>query len=69
MQFNYSKLRGRIIECYGSCANFAEALGIKPTTLSMKLHNRLEFKQSEIDCARDLLGIGERELGSYFFTR
>lgn len=35
----------------------AKTLGIKPDTLSRKIHNAREFKASEINTLCDLLGI------------
>ena len=34
MGFEYNKLRGRIVEKYGTQAKFAQELGISPTAMS-----------------------------------
>lgn len=49
MAFNYSKLVGRIIEKYGSQYNFAVSLGISERSLSLKLNNKVPWKQTEIE--------------------
>lgn len=65
--YDYSKLKGRIVEIYGTQGNFAEALGIAKTTLSLKLGNRREFTQKEITRAIMILYI-ENPI-PYFFTK
>lgn len=66
--FDYSKLRGRIIEKYGYIKEFAKAVGIAPTSLSLKLNNKLYFSQAEIRRAIDMLDIEPGSVTSYFFT-
>ena len=48
MEFDYSTLRGRIREKFGTEGNFASAIGMNPSTLSQKLSNKLEFSQEDI---------------------
>lgn len=47
MEFDYSVLRGKIRELYGSEKAFASAIVMASATLSMKLNNRREFTQGE----------------------
>jgi hypothetical protein len=68
MTYNYAKLRGRIIEVYGSRGAFAKAMGMSEHTLTQKMHGRVDWKQSEILRASNLLGIGEGEIVPYFFA-
>lgn len=68
MKFNYNKLRGRIREVFSTQAAFAEAMNIADNSLSMKLNNKLDFTQQEIEKAVDLLQIPKEELSAYFFT-
>ena len=68
IQFDYSKLRGRIREVFGTQAKFANEMKITTATLSSKLNNAVEFKQGEMDRACDLLTIGASEIKDYFFT-
>ena len=67
VEFDYSKLRGRIVEKYGSITRFADALGISKSALSVKLNNHRLFTQDEIYRAIILLDI-EHEATEYFFT-
>lgn len=69
MTFNYSKLRGKIVEKYGSIAAFSTALGISNITLSMKLNNKIRFTSDDIIKIVELLEIPTDEIGDYFFTQ
>ena len=40
MPYNYSKLLGRIVECCGTQANFAEKIGLSERTVSLKLNGK-----------------------------
>lgn len=69
MAFDYRKLKGRIIEKYGSQLNFADAYGISGNTLSLKMRNKVRFTSDDIIAISDMLDIPENEIGSYFFTK
>lgn len=69
MSFDYSKLRGRIVEKYGTNARFAKALDISERSLSLKLNGRVFWKQNEICKAAELLGIKNEEIQLFFFTK
>jgi len=66
--FDYTRLRQRISERYDSQENFAQAVGFSPVTLQAKLNNTDDFTQSEINEARVLLGIPDKEVTEFFFT-
>lgn len=68
MAFNYSKLRGRIIEKYGSQSDFAKAFGCSDRTLSLKMNGKRPWKQTEILSAIKLLELSEEDIQDYFFT-
>ncbi len=68
MAFDYSKLRGRIIEKFGSQMSFAEAMDISERTLSLKLSGKRMWKQSEICLAINLLGLSDDDIKEYFFV-
>lgn len=67
--FDYSKLRGRIRERYGTESNFADALGIGRVSLSKRLNNALDFNRIEMLRACDLLEIPSQEMHAYFFAK
>jgi hypothetical protein len=66
--YDYSKLLGRIIEKYGSQANFSGAMGLSERSLSLKLNSKVGFKQDEIVKACSLLGLTAIDIPEYFFT-
>ena len=68
MPYNYRKLRGRIIEKFGSQDNFAKEIGISKNSLSKKLNCKSGFSQSDITKWSELLEIDSSEYGAYFFT-
>ena len=67
--FDYSKLRGRIVEKFGTQQAFAKALGISARTLSLKMNNRIPFGQDEIDKIITLLQDTPQDIKAYFFTK
>ena len=68
LEFDYSKLCGRIIEMCGNRKKFAKEINVSPTTLSLKLNNRVYFSQTEIHRAIQVLGIEPGYVDQYFFT-
>lgn len=70
MKFDYSKLRGRIVEKYGTCENFAAAIGSTPATVSAKLNNKSKITGPDIHkwSQPEFLDIAADEIGVYFFT-
>lgn len=70
IEFDFSALRGRIIEKYGSYANFAKAVRIPRAALSGRLNNKIQFKPDEIYQISDpcVLDIESELIGKYFFT-
>lgn len=70
MEFDYSKLRGRMVEKYGSVSAVAKMLGISVGAMSNKLSNASRIKTDEIYklCQADCLDIPDEEIKDYFFT-
>lgn len=68
MQFNYSKLLGRIREFGFTQKEVATRIGILPATLSQKLNHKARFTAVEIDAICKLLNIATEDIGTYFFT-
>lgn len=68
MAYDYSKLKGRIVEKYGNQTKFAEIMGLSERTMSLKLNNTNYWKQNEISKACKLLDINEDEIKQYFFN-
>lgn len=68
MAYNYDKLKGRIVEKFGSQVAFAKALGISEKTISNKLSGKRYFTQLEISRSVSLLGLRPKDVDTYFFT-
>lgn len=69
MAFDFSKLRGRIVEKYGSNTSFAEKIGISTVSLSHKLNGRTSFSADDITVIVEKLDINLNDIGEYFFTQ
>lgn len=67
MSFNFNKLRGRIIEKYGTQTAFVKDFGVSENTFSQKMNNRVRFNTDDIIKIAKMLDIPENELGEYFF--
>lgn len=67
MSFEYSKLLGRITEKFGSQLNFSNAMKISERSISLKLNNRVPWKQTEIIQAINLLDLEKKDIPEYFF--
>lgn len=68
VKFDYSRLKGKIVEKCGSQKEFAKRLGISESTLISKLSGRTFFNQKEIDMAIEILEIPKGQVTDYFFT-
>lgn len=68
MAYDYSKLNGRIVEVCGTQAVFAERMGLSERTISLKVNNKIAWKQPEMQKAAEILHFPESEIQAYFFT-
>ena len=68
MNYDYSKLLGKIIEICGTQSNFANKIQLSDRTVSLKLNGKVNWKQEEIIRACDALHIPPREIPEYFFN-
>lgn len=69
MQLSYSKLRGKIVEKFGSISAFADELGVPKQTVSRKITGRIGFTKKDILEWCEKLGIAIEEIGIYFFAQ
>lgn len=67
-EYDYSKLKGRIRECFSTQSDFAQKLEISDTSLSNKLTNKTFFNQDEIQKSIDIFNLNPVETIDYFFT-
>ena len=63
----FNRLEGKIVEVFGTRANFASAMELSQTTMTAKLKGRIDWKRSEMRKACELLGISIKEIHEYFF--
>ncbi len=68
IQYNYSKLKGRIKEVCGTQDALASRIGLGRVTLSQRLNNISNFSQDEIAKMTKELNIPNEEIPAYFFT-
>lgn len=70
VEFDHSKLAGRIKEKYGSQAALAKALNWPPSKLSNRMHNKIHFTDDEIWtlCDPACLDIASEDITLYFFA-
>lgn len=67
MERDYRKLRGKIVEVYGTMSNFAKAMGYSERTVSLKINGKVDFSQSDIVKIVSLLGLQDKDIPVYFF--
>ena len=67
MSFDYSKLKGKIVECFDTQSDFARAMNWSERTLSLKLNGRVPWKQVDIVEAVSLLHLDDADIPDYFF--
>lgn len=68
MSANYAKLRGKIREKFGTQDNFAAAMDMDRSTLSLKLNGKSDWTRLDIEKSCHLLSIPLKEAHAYFFT-
>ena len=68
MKFDYSSLRGKIIEEYGTIKKFSKKWGVSYNTASRKLNNKNSFSLNDIEEVSKILDIVPEEIPKYFFN-
>ena len=66
--YDTSKLRGRIVEKYGSQTAFSEAVGNSVSFISQYMNGKKQLDQTTMDKWIDALQIPDDEIRPYFFT-
>lgn len=66
--FDYSKLRGRIVEKFGTLSEFSEHLHISRVSMNNKLNETTKFTRDDILEWSELLEIKPEEYAAYFFV-
>lgn len=68
MVFDTSKLRGRIVEKFGTIGMFAKEVGCSTNTISNYMNGATNLSQDKILQWCSLLDIKEKDIPAYFFT-
>lgn len=63
----YGKLRGRIIEKYGTISSFSKVVGISRVSIYLKLSGKVGFTTAQVENWSRLLGIATKDIGLFFF--
>ena len=67
-RYDTRKLRGRIVEKFGTMTAFANALGIAVQTISAKLSGEMGITKEDVLKWTELLEIDHDAVWDYFFT-
>lgn len=68
MQFDHSKLLGRIVEKFGSQRALCAHIGWTESKLSVRLNNFVHFDSEEIMLLGGVLDIPSEDIPAYFFA-
>lgn len=69
IKYDYSKLKGRIVENGLNNKKFAKAIGVSVAGLYNIFAGKSYFAQDKIDIAKEVLGIKDEEVVGFFFTK
>lgn len=69
MNFDYSRLRGKIIEKFGSCEAFNKAAGWHDCKVNRILNNSHKLFTGDMEILIEMLEIEPEEIKAYFFTK
>lgn len=67
IKYNYSKLKGKIVEKGLTLTDVANQIGLTIQSFSKKLNGEVDFKSTEIDNLMNILQISKKEIDIYFF--
>lgn len=68
LKFDYSKVRGKIKEVFGTQDKFAENVNMGRVAVSQRLNNSIDLSDKEIFKWSRTLGIEAKDIPIYFFT-
>lgn len=69
VQFDYSRLRGKIVERYKTLKNFADETHQSVSSVNLRINGIREFKSTDIFNWANYLGIPDSEISDYFFAK
>ena len=68
LTYDYSKLKGKIKEVFGTQEAFADQIGLSDRSVSLKLASQRSWKQDEIINSIDVLKLTTDDIKPYFFV-
>lgn len=68
VEYDYAKLRGRIVEKFGSVRSFAEKINVANSTICAKLKGKKTITKADVITWSHYLDIEIDDIGVYFFT-
>ena len=66
--YKYRRLRGRIVERFGTMEAFSKEINLSKVSVSNKINGNTGFSQDDITKWSEALRIPVEEYGTYFFT-
>ncbi len=66
--YDYSKLKGRIVEKCGNLGNFSGAMGWSLQTQQKKMAGKVAWTQHDISKALKVLDLAPEDIHIYFFA-
>lgn len=67
-EFDNSKIRGRIVEKYGTIDKFSKTINKNRSSVSLLLNGKAKFDREDITLFCSALDIEKKDVGDYFFT-
>ena len=68
VKYDYSKLRGKIIEVFGNQEKFSEAIGLSDRSVNHRMQNNRDWTQSDIEKVCEVLNIDREDVHLYFLV-
>lgn len=68
-EIRFARLRGRIVEKYGSQSKFAEAVGLSKNITNKKLQGKVGFSRDDMERWAELLDVEVDDIGRFFFEK
>lgn len=68
-KYNYSYLRGLIIENFGTIEKYAKYLNLSNPSIHARLNGEIYFKQNEIEKSIKGFELSEEDIPTVFFSR
>lgn len=65
----YQKLKGKIVEKFGTQERFAEEISRTQQTVTNKLSGKTSFSLDDVVLWKDALEIADDEISEYFFAK